>query len=578
MKNEDVYEYQFYSLYQQVKSLIGRNTISLYDDSDPIEKEVTDYLGKSELLFDLTGIDYKLLKKADIEYRYWVEIYVLKIVENLLCRYDVNYEEKYHPNNNEKYSIIYELSGKKIESYFLFDIYYDEINRTNYDSIAQALKADCQEVDEIYIYIFRDNICKSDAAWLVNNCCEFNENGFVKTFPLKHFFELLFDSEEYEIFCNYAKSFYEKCNNVISYKTIILPTRNTIDSYKLKKQKMLMQMDYKAIAVKGKSGSLSDDEFEKVKNSFLHNKMYMAMIGENDFADSFISAEWSYDVYSNAMGELELTGIISGYLKSIEQLLYAITRFHINKGLFINTRKEGKKIYSTDIEDIIDSTLGSLNDFVTSKEAKLAIDVKIRGCLRKAISLWTQYQRNGYFHKHNLHMSDNKIDEVRELTLYLYFLILGGIYFTPEQRIRLGIRSVEDDSGKNNTVEINCFQFNEWMNDILKYELHESVSGIWLSLITIENEWSIKPYLMTSFQIDDFESGELDFINIIDMRHSKNIIPFCWKSMTSDYNDEVCKVQDLIYNYIELNEEKLDNMGAIVLEGYKQTQLVYLKK
>ena len=63
---------------------------------------------------------------------------------------------------------------------------------------------------------------------------------------------------------------------------------------------MLRDMDYLAIANKGQSGELSDQEFAKVKNSYLNNKMYVAMVSSNDFADSFISAEWSYDVYYNA--------------------------------------------------------------------------------------------------------------------------------------------------------------------------------------------------------------------------------------------------------------------------------------
>ena len=106
-----------------------------------------------------------------------------------------------------------------------------------------------------------------------------------------------------------------------------------MESFKKKKSQMLRDMDYLAIANKGQSGELSDQEFAKVKNSYLNNKMYVAMVSSNDFADSFISAEWSYDVYYNAMGELELTGIIAGYLKSIEQLMYKIVRFHKNQGV-----------------------------------------------------------------------------------------------------------------------------------------------------------------------------------------------------------------------------------------------------
>ncbi|MBS8112818.1 hypothetical protein F6P81_11505, partial [Streptococcus suis] len=70
------------------------------------------------------------------------------------------------------------------------------------------------------------------------------------------------------------------------------------------------------------------------------NKMYLAMTGKNDFSESFISAEWLFDIYSHSMGELELTGIISGYLKSIEQLMYKIVQLNIDKGFSIRSNRQ----------------------------------------------------------------------------------------------------------------------------------------------------------------------------------------------------------------------------------------------
>lgn len=55
----------------------------------------------------------------------------------------------------------------------------------------------------------------------------------------------------------------------------------------------------------------------------LHIKrsLYELMIGQSDFADSFISSEWYYDIHT-ITGVIDETGVVTGYLKSIEQLLF----------------------------------------------------------------------------------------------------------------------------------------------------------------------------------------------------------------------------------------------------------------
>ena len=575
MTNEDIYEYQFTSLFKYVKSLIGRDTIKVYEtlEEEQDDKELDELIGESKLLFDVSGRDFKWFKTCESEYRYWVEVYVLKIIENMLKRARLPFEEKYYADSNEQHSIIYDLNGKSIEAYFLYDIEYEEANRSDYDKIADVLISKATKVDKIEIYIFRDCISSATLAALINGSDERNANGFVEVLPLHCFFDTLFGKDEYNSFCKYANAFHEKCNSNISYKTVITPTKRTLESFKKKKSQMLRDMDYLAIANKGQSGELSDQEFAKVKNSYLNNKMYVAMVSSNDFADSFISAEWSYDVYFNAMGELELTGIIAGYLKSIEQLMYKIVRFHKNQGVKIKT-SEGFKPYTSDNEDIIDSTLWSLNCFLTSPQGKFAQSAKIRGCIYKAVDLWRQYQRNGYFHKHNLYAADNKISEVRELTLYLYFLILGGIHFSPEERLDLGACELAKSHSYNENYAYRDFE--KWVNNILIYDLPAMTPGLWILLVYKERAWTVQPYLMKYFYIDDFESGTMQFSpDNIEMSHTRDIPSYKLNFEENNYISASLKLQDLFDKYWKDNPQKKKQIGAIILGIDKYTQLIH---
>ncbi len=580
--NEDIYEYQFNALFQRVNPIIGKSTIKVYDsiEKEKAAQELDDQINESKLLFDVSGYDFKMLKSCDAEYRYWVEVYIIKIIENLLLRKQIWFTENYYGNCKEKHSITYESNKKKVEAYFLFDITCEEATNTDYDIIAEELKSKTKSADHIEIYIFRDCINEFTLAELINNNKSRNADGLVEVLPLHYFFDKVFGANEFLSFSVYANEFLSKCNRIISYKTVITPTQKTLYEYKQKKCHMLRRKDYLAIAKKGQSGELSETEYNTIKINYLKNKMYTAMISSNDFAESFISAEWLYDVYSNSMGELDLTGIIAGYLKSVEQLMFTIVKFHKNKEIKIRTKNKGYQYYNTiDNETIIDSTLKSLNDFLTSNEGKLAHSVRIRGCIKKAVNLWKDNQRNGYFHKHNLYRADNKIDEVREQTIYLYFLILGGIKLSSEEIRKLGVYDYNENPKNEFNQNIDFLSFRQWIDNMVEYDLPKNIPGLWLLMTYDRNMWTINPYLMKYFYIEEFENNEMEFDSEhIELNHLRDIPPFSWKTEDNNSIQASIQLRELFEHYETETENNLQRIHAIIIDSGRFRQLLHYEE
>lgn len=578
MGNEDIYRYQFESMLQQAKEVLGKPTLFYSDDED--ENEIDAECKAVKYLFDVSGPDFSRFKVFESEYRYWVEVYIIKIIEKLLERSNYQYEEKYFGDGNEQFALNLTLEGKRVAAYFLFSLSYQEGDRTDYDKIGEALTEKSDNVDEIRLYLFQDHISEFSLASLVNHNVEMNKNGFVKALTLQDFFCELWGQEEYSTFIEYAEEYVSKVNRIVGYKTVITPTKNTFRVFKTLKAKMLQDLNYRAIADKGELGALQERDFERINKNFISNKMYNVLISSNDFADSFLSAEWSYDVYRNAMGELELTGIISGYLKSIEQLLFKIAKFHRGEGLRIKT-KDGYQPYSSTNEEIIDSTVGSLKSFVFSYDAKLAISGNIRQFIKDAVELWTKYQRNGYFHKHNLFQKDNKIDEVREQTLYLYFLILGGLFYTPDQQVELGANPLESDGSSPSFIDVHYSGFKTWFESMIDYDLPSEVPGLWMMLIPEDGYWTIKTFLMKYFYIDDFESSQGHDLDAIDTNHIRSIPVFKWEDENADYehfNSGSDQFRELFDRYKAYEKNKLNQVNAILLSYGRDTQLVHFKE
>lgn len=69
----------------------------------------------------------------------------------------------------------------------------------------------------------------------------------------------------------------------------------------------------------------------------------------------------------------------------------------------------------------------------------LTVNVYVKNVLLDPIDDWRNKQRNGYFHKDNLH-SIEKVNEIRDKAFYLYYLILGSFKIEDKDLIKLGIK------------------------------------------------------------------------------------------------------------------------------------------
>ena len=172
---------------------------------------------------------------------------------------------------------------------------------------------------------------------------------------------------------------------------------------------------------------VTDSVFQEMSQRFATN--YKVLVGNSDFAISLLTSEWLYRQYGTIPG-LDNTYVVTGYCKSIEQLLWRI----------ISVVGKGRKIGLSNSEvgdntSASDTTLGALKYFLNAtKNADLFNKIfgdntfYVQRYLNYQLSEWIEHERNGNFHKHNL--TPERVGIIREQTLYLYFLILGSLTLT----------------------------------------------------------------------------------------------------------------------------------------------------
>lgn len=171
---------------------------------------------------------------------------------------------------------------------------------------------------------------------------------------------------------------------------------------------------------------LNNANFKNTKELFLNQKRYKLLLGNSDFAKSFLTSEWLIKKYFS-LPEMDNTFIVAGYLKSIEQLLWNII-YIIGQG----RKMRGITIEDDNAEDI-DTTLGSLQYFIVNYDNDDLFENVfgtsthfVMQYLKNQLSAWRRKYRNGYFHKYNLEDKE-QIDAIRDETFFLYLLILGAI-------------------------------------------------------------------------------------------------------------------------------------------------------
>ncbi|MDO4538904.1 MAG: hypothetical protein Q4B54_12140, partial [Coriobacteriales bacterium] len=169
-------------------------------------------------------------------------------------------------------------------------------------------------------------------------------------------------------------------------------------------------------------------------------RLWRYMLGRSNIAKSLFTSEYLFAEFDGDAC-FDYTAVISGYLKSIEQLLYEILKITAggvtlrNRGFgrdWCPERIRGKYYIVLDEENAqyVDSTLGSLIKALSpmSNREKVFLFSENSDWVKTVTDCLNCYKdecRNNHFHKDV--MTDwRRVQQVRDNTLFLYIVLLGG--------------------------------------------------------------------------------------------------------------------------------------------------------
>ena len=181
--------------------------------------------------------------------------------------------------------------------------------------------------------------------------------------------------------------------------------------------------------------SFTTEEVDFLRERF--SNIGIGQISSAPFIDSFISSEWYFDLLLSTDGEMEQTAIVAGYLKAIEQFLFALMLSKCDTLQFkLKTQKDGKIVALT--KENKSSLLTMANNLLTSidinygkKMDAVYVNEIIGTTVQEYLHDFFTHTRNGYFHKDNLY-SLQEIKAIRERAYCAFFLLASSFLFDIE--------------------------------------------------------------------------------------------------------------------------------------------------
>ena len=380
-------------------------------------------------------------------------------------------------------------------------------------------------------------------------------NVNIRALSIHEFYLKQFGEEEYKAFIDSIDNYLNVTKEITGYKSVKFLSKMNLASIKIFAQKKLRDWDYlnyryQIINASDKKvqnylyltqKDIIFENLDDMHKSYIFDKLYETMVSSNEYATSFITSEWLYDSFKGEKN-FDYTSVVSGYLKSIEQLLYKIVMLNIdndckiamkrdmlkkafrqnipvfelidNKFNKVPGNKQGNNYRFTNYPYIeftehqkvfMDSSIGTFEYFLRCNKhifsnpdnAKTVTDM---------ISCFRIECRNGFFHTHNLNDWD-LVEKIRRNAIYLYFVLLGSCIIPEERKHELNLihhdqfdelcKKIREFKKYNIYFE---FEYDDGIKHNLVYDIHNN---------TIEfNDDGVEHYDgLLFYKVDEFQDS-----------------------------------------------------------------------
>ncbi|MCK1188135.1 hypothetical protein [Streptococcus uberis] len=291
-------------------------------------------------------------------------------------------------------------------------------------NLTEKINVDFLEENNISkLYILR--FISIDESLLQREIIDPNNTGKIEFIWFEKFLETYFGKNVTDYFINNTKAQVQKLIKYYGFEVLPHLSNNYLPTLKLQTLEFL-----KTFKISGSLESqIEENDWQILKSRFFEQGLVTSLLGSKDFAISFMTSEYLFEMI-NEGNLIDYTPIITGYIKTIEQLLETYLINYLDYSFTLNLKIKKKRSYSKILvtkenQYQFDTTLGSLINFLYDNKDGWYISEYTRKVIYNELLNFNKEDRNQYFHKTNLY-NQTYVQELREKTISLLFLLLGG--------------------------------------------------------------------------------------------------------------------------------------------------------
>lgn len=230
------------------------------------------------------------------------------------------------------------------------------------------------------------------------------------------------------------------------FSVVPLPTNRELSSFIMQTIQKYGTTEIPSIKNRLRRQGISEHNIGILERNIRHDNLYEALFGSAEFAKSLLSSEWRYQI--NHLSEnVEQTGTVVGYIKTIEQLLFGVLQVWVGYDLQVTFGEETSRNRRAPLTKSLlaekrgKATLGSLTYLYASHhheyfnnaiyDSELEAE-HFRDLLFQLLKSFTHNTRNGKLHKTNFY-NQGKVTEIRNEVFDITFLLLGGMKLDERQ-------------------------------------------------------------------------------------------------------------------------------------------------
>ena len=428
-------------------------------------------------IIDIGGADYGMYKSIMEQCKTIIVETILLLIVRLLEAYSVEtkycifFRENVHiyldsnhkvlpdfiKQNNMQKVLIFSCNDEKHKG-VLYIFKEFGINNNLPEILIKAILSENNLKRHCYISLVEEEAYKEN---LGHNDDPTDPSRGTGVYSLKDFFDSFFDKDEYSVFKTYADKLSNMTKDYLGFEIVRTLRRNTMHNFRKSVRDNLYKVDFSDI---DKNGIITCDQQKIIKNNLFTEHNIDLLTGTSLFAQSYMTSEWLFSSLSGA-GNIDMTPIVMGYYKSIEQFIFSYISLHTKEkdGTHREIYVGKKKAYANsdgyadlteslikDNEKMKDVTMSSLTGFFGyHKETTKPYITRNTDLLSNGISTNTYHfiidaltkvpeTRNQLFHKYNF-TDWEKVIEARKCAQQIFCLLLGSYKIDKSDQITLGI-------------------------------------------------------------------------------------------------------------------------------------------